>query len=67
MQGDAVTVAAVDMGAHRGLLWRLGEMGGPYEEVQGHRECFTRGSGSVYECEVLLCTSFSRVGADSVP
>ena len=54
MQGDAVAVASVDMGTHRGVLRRLEGMGEACAEAQGPRGCFTRGSGSGYECEVLL-------------
>ena len=53
MQGDAVTVASVDMGTHRGVFRRLEGRGEPCAEAQGHRGCFAHGSGSGYECEVL--------------
>ena len=61
MQGDVVTVAAVDMGTCRDVLKKLGE------EVQRHRRCFTRRSVSGHECEV--CPSFVRpwVEADLCP
>ena len=59
MQGDAITVTAVDMGARRGLLWRLERKGGLWAEAQGHHGCFTRGSGPGYECEVLPSPSLS--------
>jgi hypothetical protein len=52
MQGDVVTVAAVDMGTCRDALKKLGG------EVQRHRGCFTHGSVSGHECEVRL--SFIR-------
>ena len=61
MQGDVVTVAAVDMGTCRAALKKLGR------EVQRHRGCFTHGSVSRHECEV--CPSFIRpwVEADLCP
>ena len=65
MQGDVVTIAAMDMGTCRDALKRLGrEVGG---EVQRHRVCFTRGSVSRRECEVR--PSFIRlwVEADLCP
>jgi hypothetical protein len=49
MQGNAITVAAVDMGTRRGVLREE-----PRAEAQGHRGCFTCEYVSGYECTVLL-------------
>jgi hypothetical protein len=67
MQGDAVAVAAVDLETHRVVLIRLGDMVWPFREVRDYRGCSVHRSGSGYECEVLLCTFFSWVGADLCP
>ena len=48
MQGDAVTVAAINMGAHRGVL--MEEL---QAETRAHHGCVTRRSGSGYECGVF--------------
>ena len=67
MQGDAVTVAAVDMGTRRGPPRRLDGNGGPYAEAQGHCGCSTRGSVSVHECEVRLSLVRLWVGVHLCP
>jgi hypothetical protein len=67
MQGDAVTVAAVDMGTHRNAPISLDKNGTPYAEVQGHCGCFTHGSVSGHECEVHPLIVRPWVAADLCP
>jgi hypothetical protein len=57
MQGDAVTVAAVDMGTRQGYLPE--RYGGLSAEAHGHHGYFVRGSVPRYECEVLPSPSLS--------
>ena len=63
MQGDAITVAAVDMGTHCGVLRIQEGREVHYTEVRGDRGCFVGGSGSWYECEVPL-SPYLSLGLD---
>jgi len=66
MQGDAVAIAAVDMGAYRAVTMRPQLLGEFFDQPHHPREGHTRRHVSGYQREVPLCPPLSLHRADLV-